>query len=497
MKKFSVVLFSIILIFIHLPLSSNPFAQHQSENEFNCFSIVVGKNASLDGSVLFAHNEDDGGPQIVNYYKVPRLNHKKGETITLATGAIIPQVVETYSFLWFEMPGMHFSDSYINEWGVVISSDACASREDSPDLTNGGIGYWLRRLVAERAKTAKDGVKIAGRLVAELGYKSSGRTYIIADRNEGWMLSVVNGKHWVAQRVPDDMVAVIPNYYTIGQVDLADTMNFMGSQDLISYSVERGWYDADKDTTFHFAKVYSSPGNLKNPGNIHRMWRGVNLLADKNYDLGDEFPFAFKPGQKVSVQDLMSVLRDHNIGTELDKTDGYKLGTPYKLNRSTICAKSTQYGFVAQLRNWLPVEIGVVIWIAQHRPDSQAFIPWYLGINKIPDGYAYGDFQTALDQHFNPPANIHEKTDHHAFWSYVRLAEKADKDYGRWVVKVRENWQPIEHQCFENQKSFEEKILKIYKDNQAKATELLTKYTHELAAKTWLIAKQLSNEDLK
>ncbi len=497
MKPSRLIFITIILILYCLISSSNCLAQKDFESNFDCFSILVGKNASSDGSVLFAHNEDDGGPQLVNYYKVPRIKYEPGETITLSSGAVIPQVSETFSFLWFEMPGMHFSDSYMNEWGVVISSDACASREDKPQLTDGGIGYWLRRLVAERAKTAKQGVKIAGKLLSEFGYKSSGRTYIIADPNEGWMLSAVYGKHWVAQRVPGDMVAVIPNYYTIGKVDLADTNNFLGSPDLIDYAIERGWYDPVRDGDFHFAISYSSPKNLKHPGNIHRMWRGVNLLAEKSYGLEEELPYAFSPKQKVSAQDLMTVLRDHYVGTELDKTEGYKLGTPYKMNRSTICARSTQYGFVAQLRNWLPVEIGVVIWLAQHRPDSQAFIPWYLGINKMPDDYAYGNFGTALNQHFDPPQNIHERSDKHAFWAFVNLAEKVDENYGIGILKVREKWEPIENEALKSQESFEAEALKIFENDPAEAQELLTKYTGNWASKIWREAKELVNDNPK
>lgn len=491
MKSSRLIFLIIILVLFCLISANGCFARDQFESKFNCFSILVGKNVSVDGSVLFAHNEDDRGLQIVNYYKVPRMNHETGENITLSNSAVIPQVSETFSFLWFEMPGMHFSDSYMNEWGVIVGSDACDSREDKPQLTDGGIGYWLRRLVAERAKTAKGGVKIAGKFLSELGYASSGRTYIIADPNEGWMLSAVHGQHWVAQRVPDDKVVVIPNYYTIGVVDLADTNNFLGSPDLIDYAIEQGWYDPEQDGDFHFARVYSSPMNLRHPGNIHRMWRGVNLLAEKNYGLEDDFPYAFRPKKNVSVQDLIAVLRDHYVGTDLDKTDGYKLGNPYKTNRSTICASSTQYGFVAQLRNWLPVEVGVVIWLAQRRPDSQAFIPWYLGIEKISDGYAYSDFETALDQHFDPPDNIHERTNTHAFWAFVTLAEKVDEDYGPQIIKVREKWNPIEKEVFASQKPFEDKVLKIYQRDPAKAKELLTKYTNDWAAKAWQVTTKL------
>ncbi len=179
------------------------------------------------------------------------------------------------------------------------------------------------------------------------------------------------------------------------------------------------------------------------------------------------------------------------MGTDLDKTDGYKLGTPYKMNQSTICASFTQYGFVAQLRNWLPMEIGVVIWLAQHRPDSQAFIPWYLGINKMPDGYAYGDFEIALNQHFEPLQNVHERTDNHAFWAFVNLAEKVDEDYGPQIIKVREKWNPIEKEVFANQKPFEDKVLRIYQRDPAKAKELLTQYTNDWAAKAWQVATKL------
>ncbi len=148
---------------------------------------------------MFAHNEDDWGDRIVNFYKVPAMQHKAGETITLKNEGELKQVSKTYSYLWLEMPEMEFSDSYMNEWGVTIGSDACMSREKKAKLTDGGIGYWLRRAMAERATSAREAVKIGGALVEQYGYSSSGRTYCIADAHEAWMLAVVNGKHWVAQ----------------------------------------------------------------------------------------------------------------------------------------------------------------------------------------------------------------------------------------------------------------------------------------------------------
>ena len=102
----------------------------QAQQTFDCFSILAGKNATADGSVLFAHNEDDWGDRIVNWYQVPGSKHQPGEMITLKNGGQLDQAAITYSYLWLEMPEMEFSDSYMNEWGVTIGSDACQSREE-------------------------------------------------------------------------------------------------------------------------------------------------------------------------------------------------------------------------------------------------------------------------------------------------------------------------------------------------------------------------------
>ncbi|MBN1509020.1 MAG: C69 family dipeptidase, partial [Sedimentisphaerales bacterium] len=187
-----------------------------------CFSVVVGKNTSTDGCVIVGHNEDDAGPQLVNHHKVPRQTHPPSTMVTLRDGGSLEQVSQTWSYLWSEMPGLSFSDSYLNEWGVTVCSDNCPSREDKPQITDGGIGYMLRRLVAERARTAREGVLLAGSLVERFGYVDSGRTYIIADPNEGWLFCAVHGKHWLARRVPDNEVALVANTYTIRNVDLKD-----------------------------------------------------------------------------------------------------------------------------------------------------------------------------------------------------------------------------------------------------------------------------------
>jgi len=457
----------------------------EKDQGLDCFSILVGKNASVDGAVLFAHNEDDGGLQIVNLYRVPRQTNDAGKAITMKNGGELPRPEETNAYFWFQMPKMNFGDGYFNEFGVVIASDACPSREDKPELTDGGIIYWLRRAMAEQAHSAREAVHIAGNLVEKYGYASSGRTYVIADAKEGWMFSAVHGKHWVAKRVPDDEVAVLPNYYTIGEVDLSDTTNYLGSADLIDYAIQRGWYDPQRDGKFHFAKVYSNPGSLKHPGNIHRMWRGVCLVSGLPFNLNDDFSFSVKPKKKLAPQDLMRVLRDHYEGTELDNTDHYKLGNPYLLNRSTICANSTQYSFVAQLRDWMPKELGCVLWMALRRPDSHGFVPLYLGTQKIPDGFSYDDWETSLEKHFSPPDYYYEKRDDHGFWAHWKLADWVDQDYQNRIYAVQKIWGDFEKSEFEMQPGFEKKMEMIFKKDRADALRLITDYSDGWLLKSW------------
>lgn len=448
-----------------------------NDSQYNCFSILVGKDATIDGSVLFAHNEDDSGVNLVNWYKVPRLIHPKGENISLINGGQIPQINETYSFLWLEMPGQTFSDSYMNEWGVTIASDACRSKEDSPDLVNGGIGYYLRRIMAERAKSAKEAVKIAGAIVDSIGYASSGRTYCIADPNEAWMMSIVKGKHWVAQKIPDEHVAIIPNYYTIQSIDLTDTLNFLGSTDIIDYAIERGWYNPETGKEFNFRIAYGKPSSINSIRNMAREWSAINILSPIQYRISDEFPFSFKPKDKVSIQDLMGVLQNHYEGTDLeDKT----VTSPHDYDIIPICRTDTQYGFIAQLRNWLPTEIGSVMWLAPRRPCTQVFVPWYSGITKIPDNYAIGNYSSALLNHFIKIDDIKSATNTHKFWNYANYAENIDENYYELIPSISAKKQNLQKEIFNEFIIFDTQIIDIYNENSQIAVDSINIFTNKM-----------------
>ncbi|MCK4297431.1 MAG: C69 family dipeptidase [Candidatus Marinimicrobia bacterium] len=486
MKKLIIKLTYFIILILSI---QSIYAKADRYDQFSCFSILVGKNATIDGSTILAHNEDDYGKLLVDWYKVPRLTNKPGTKIELKNGGQIEQVNKTYSFIWLEMPGMEFSDSYMNEWGVTITSNECQSKEAEGELINGGIGYYLRRIMVERAKSAKEAIKIAGEIIDSVGYSYSGRSYCIADPDQAWIMSVVKGKHWVAQRIPDDHVVIIPNYYTIEEIDLKDTVNFSGAADIVDYATQKGWYDPESGKEFNFRMAYGSPASLNSMRNIARKWHALNLLSEKQYDFYDESPFSFKPRNRLAIQDVMLVLQNHYEGTQFEMHPDYNAGNPHENVIMRICSATNQYGFVAQLRNWLPTDIGSVLWIAPRRPCVQPFIPWYFGINSIPDKYTRGDYIEAIEQHFTPVENIYLQSKSHAFWVFVNYAEEIDKNYGDLIEKVRNKKTAFEKEVFEKQDAFEKKVLSVYKKNPKKAKKMLTSYTSKLAIKALSLSK--------
>ena len=438
-----------------------------------CFSIVVGKNASTDGGVIVGHNEDDEAPQIVNHHKVSRRSYPPGATVTLRNGGTLEQVGQTWAYIWSEMPGMFFSDSYVNEWSVTVASDNCPSREDKPELTDGGIGYMLRRLVAERAKTARDGVQLAGRLVERFGYIDSGRTYIIADPNEGWLFCVVNGKHWLAQRVPDDEVAMVANTYTVRAVVLKDKANFLASADIVDYAKSRGWYDPRTDGSFDFAKTYANPQAASHPNNIGRQWSGLTYVARDTLEPGPNLPFSVAPRRKVSVTDVMQILR-HDKETESGPAPA---DSPFVC---ALCSGATQTSFVTQVRPGVPLDLGLVYWVCLASPRTSFFIPFHFGIPDFPAGFRLESQRPTVelyDRAVQAPFTVNPLE---AFWMFSNFRDKVDTRGPAVTAAVKVQAQRLEHNAVTMQKSVEEAACQLYRSDKDAAVRLLGNYSKGL-----------------
>ena len=457
----------------------------------DCSSIIVGKNASKTGEVLLGHNEDNGGRLVMPQYIMPRLKHEPGQMIHCEDlAATIPQVEETWSFIWSEtrnLGGASFSCAFINEWGVAVMSDSCApSREDNPDLVDGGIGYGIRRIIAERATTAREGVEIAAKLVDTYGYRASGRSYQIVDKNEGWMLQIVNGKHYVAKRVGDDEIAFIPNRYTIHEVNLEDTENFIAPPDLITYAIERGWYTPAVDgdySDFDFSKAYQK---RYTPNDV-RQRNAYRMILGREIGLEEELPFSVKVPRKFGVEDVKEILRTHYEGTDDDLTNGYAASPHYTANRK-ICASTTQESAVVQFRDNPDF---TVYWRTSGRACISPFVPWYLGILKVPEGYSWIEPLEGMATHFHPSVNDVSYNPNRAWWAFMDLQNIADPQYGEVVDEIQKHVAELEKQWANKQKDIETTARTMYEQDPQKAKEYLTKYTHEAAKQAWDLAAEL------
>lgn len=497
MKSGKKILFGLALLFLILVLYSGTVDKTSPcASQLNCYTILVGKKASADGSVLVAHNEDDSGDIILNIRKIAPRHYHQPTKVNLGYGATWETSGQTSGFLWLEASAQEFADSFINEHGVVITSDACASRETNEDYTDGGIGYMLRRIVAEKARTAREAVQLAGELVEKYGYRSSGRTYSIADKNEAWMLAVIRGRHWLARRVPDDEVAVIPNYYTIREVRLDDPDNFLGSPDLIDYARKNGWYDPEKDGPFDFKKVFSRPSR-RDPvfdGNSLRMWRGLSILSGKKWEISEDFPFSFKPAEKVTPEMLMALLRDHYEGTEYDATDGYKNGSPNLTKFRTICTSTTINSFVAVLNDRKPEPLSILLWLAPGKPDTTVYLPIYYSISRLPAGLGAGpdqhDYELFYRQHFQPEELINAR-DRLLHTRILRLERVVEGNYSQMIEVVKKELRPLEKEYLSRLKSFESKFSQLQTRNPVAAGQTLDKFVTEAFERLEKIYKKL------
>jgi len=434
-----------------------------------CFSIVVGKDASTDGCVIVGHNEDDEAPQIVNHHKVSRHTYPAGAMVKLRNGGSLEQVPQTWAYIWSEMPGLLFSDSYINEWGVTVASDNCPSREDKPEITDGGIGYMLRRLVAERAKTAREGVLLAGSLVERFGYIDSGRTYIIAGPDEGWLFCAVNGKHWLARRVPDNEVAMVANTYTIRNVDLKNERDFLASRDIVEYAKSRGWYDPAAGSAFDFAAVYANPKAASHPNNIGRQWSGLKCIATESLEPGPRLPFSVVPRQKLSVTDVMRILR-HDKESEPDLS---ARTSPFIC---ALCSGGTQTSFVAELRRTAPADIGLVYWVCLSSPRTSFYIPFHFGIPDFPAGWRLESERPTGKVYTHRVQAPFAANPQEAFWVYSNFRDKADDAGPAMVARTKAEAERLEREAVAMQPSIEEAARRLYEKDRASAMRLLENY---------------------
>ena len=357
-----------------------------------CSTLVIGKAVSETGNIIVAHNEDNGGRLFNMQHYVPPAKHKKGEMLKFEKfAAEIPQVEETLGFYWtqtFVPDGASFADGFFNDAGVVVATNWCGEIFDADRMEVKDGGYGIRRLVAERAHSAREGVEIATKLLAEFGYFHDGRTYTIADANEAWQLAIHQGNSWVARKIHDNEVVYIPNNFLMDKVDLNDKETWKIEPKQVERAIKDGRHDA-KNPIFNWRKVVAQESVRHERWNANRNVLAWKFLTGVEYNDPEKFPYSAVIDRKLGVKDAMALLRLHEdyIGQDQEL---------YHSKSEGICRTTSHDSIVYNLTADPTL---TEAWKTLGRPCQSVFVPLY-PLAGPAKGTAFTDPATATKEHF-------------------------------------------------------------------------------------------------
>ncbi|MGL5893168.1 MAG: C69 family dipeptidase [Bacteroidales bacterium] len=471
-------------------------------NSEACTNFLVGKRASVDGSTMVTYSADSH----VLYgelYNFPAASYPAGAMLEIKewdTGkplGSIAQVAQTYSVV-----------GNMNEHQLTIAETTFGGREELHDST-GIMDYGsLIYVTLQRAKTAREAIRIMDQLVQEYGYYSSGESFSIVDPNEVWIMEMIGkgprnkGAVWVAVRVPDDCIAAHANQSRIHKFPMNDKDNCLYSADVISFAREKGYFDGlNRDFSFSEAYAPSSFSALRfSEARVWSFYRQQNKDMDKyiSYIKGESkepMPLYIRPDKKVSLADMKAGMRDHYEGTELDMTKdpgAGAFGVPYRwrpltfsvdsaqyFNERAIATQQTGFTFVAQMRSNLPNAIGGVLWFGTDDAALCVYTPVYCSTQRIPECYREGN-GSMLNFSWSS-----------SFWVTNWVSNMA---YSKWNLiypDVQKRQQALEGNFQTMQPIVERAAAELYAKSPEKAVEFLTDYTVNQAQMTHASWKEL------
>ena len=460
-----------------------------------CSNFIVGKKASVDGSVMCSYSADDYG-MFQNLCHYPAAKHAKGEMRkiydwdTNKYHGEIPEAAQTYSVI-----------GNINEWQVTIGETTYGGREEMVDST-GIMDYGSLIYVAlQRSKTAREAIKVMTTLANTYGYNSEGETFTICDPNEAWIMEMMGkgagskGAVWVALRIPDDAICAHANQSRIGKFNMKDKKNVMYAKDVVSFARSKGWFQG-KDADFSWKMAYAKPDFSGRRFCDARAWSMLNHFYDmtpyldwalgKNPDAQD-MPLWVVPNKKVSVKDVENVMRDHYEGTPLSVADGSDIGggiweMPYRptplmykvdgkqyFNERPVSTQQSGFVFVSQMRSWLPREIGGVFWFANDDANMAAFTPVYCSMTQRPECYN------------TPGVDAVHFSKKNAYWVCNMTSNMVYPRYSLMFPTLKEVRDSLDNSYFAAQAGVEKKAQELYAQNPQAAVKYLNDYSVEKA----------------
>lgn len=459
-----------------------------------CTNFIVGKKASADGSVICSYNADDYG-LFIGLCHYPAGKHEKGSVRkiydwdTNVYHGQIPEAEVTYNVI-----------GNINEYQVSIGETTFGGREELVDTT-GILDYGsLIYIALQRSKTALEAIKVMTTLTDKYGYCSGGETFTICDPNEAWIMEMIGkgpgrkGTVWVAVRIPDDAICAHANQSRIRTFNQKDKKNVMFSKDCITFAREKGWFSG-KDADFSFCEAYAYPDFSGRRFCEARVWSFFNHFstdmerylpyAEGKVKDAEPMPLWIKPNRKVSVQDIQECMRDHYEGTpfSLDKDPGqgvwnmpyrptpltYKVDGKEYFNERPTSTQQTAFSYVAQLRSWLPRQIGGVLWFGNDDGNMVAYTPVYCGNTSQPECYNTKGADAVTFSMKN------------AFWVCNWVSNMVYPRYSLMFGSLKSVRDSLETSYFSAQAEIERKAMVLYDENPSLAIDFLTDYSIDKA----------------
>lgn len=472
-------------------------------NAIACTNLIVGKNASTDGSTIVSYSADSYG-LFGELYHFPAATYKKGTKLDIYewdTGKYlgsIEQARQTYNVI-----------GNMNEYQVTIGETTFGGRPELADST-GTIDYGsLIYIGLQRSRTAREAIKIMTDLVQEYGYYSEGESFTIADPNEVWIMEMIGkgpgirGAVWVAVRVPDDCISAHANQARIQQFNMNDKENCLYSPDVISFAREKGYFDGvNKD--FSFAKAYAPLDFGARRYCEARVWSYFNMFTDQGEaylpyilsETDEPMPLFVKPNRKISVQDVQNAMRDHYEGTPLDISNDFGAGpykTPYRLsplsfkvgdqeyfNERPISTQQSGFVFVAQMRANMPDPVGGVLWFGTDDANMTVFTPVYCCTDKVPVCYSRVGGADYITFSWDS-----------SFWIFNWVSNMVYPRYDLMIGDIRATQRELESTFHEAQAGIETMATRLYQRNPVEAKSFLTNYTNMTAQSTFDTWKRL------
>ena len=511
-------------------------AQETDEDLYNesCTSIMLGKNATDDGSVITAHTCDAYYRTWLNF--VPAQKHETDTTQkifwgTLHTSSVwsrnnlelkgeIPQAKETFAYLNTAYP-------CLNEKQLAIGETTIGGRRELRNKNGLFLIEELERVALQRCTNARQAIELIGGLIKEYGYADNGECITIADKNEVWQLEIFGegpdkiGGVWAAQRIPDDHVGISANIPRIAKIDLKNSDYFMASENVYDVAEEMGFWDGKKPFKFWKAYSGSKPFSIREYFVLSTLAPSLNLKYDS-----EELPFSVKVDKKVNVRQVLELYRTTYDGTEHEMIRKLKIAKKSRdkdgnvtidsiispaahpwmsrdkrqllntlqkdvvVRDRPISVQYCAYSWVAQLRSDLPDEIGGRIWFSFDVPRLSARIPIYCGNLELPKS-----FDVCAQDHFNRDA---------ADWAFRRANRLAMVNWGIGKDVIEPVVAEYEERVFNEINFVEQHAAELLKQDNKNAengeeTQLcktyLTNYTNSVARssinKWWELGDEL------